>query len=266
MKKIGFIGCGNMGGAILMGALACGTLAKEQVYVYDVSAAVMERMDKLGVNPVGSVRELCEKSDMIVAAVKPQFAKETLASAGDMLDGKCILSIMAGITSLRLKEMVTGEVRVLRCMPNTPAMVSEGAFALCSDTDALPEEKAMAQEIFSNLGIVEWVRENLIDAVCGVSGSGPAYVAMFIEAMADGAVACGVPRDKALQYAASTVAGAAEMVSATGKHPGVLKDAVCSPGGSTIEGVKALEENGFRGAVMDCVAAAFKRNKELGKS
>ena len=263
MKKIGFIGCGNMGGAILMGALACGTLAKEQVYVYDVSAAVMERMDKLGVNTVGSVRELCEKSDMIVAAVKPQFAKETLASAGDMLDGKCILSIMAGITSLRLKEMVTGEVRVLRCMPNTPAMVNEGAFALCSDTDALPEEKAMAQEIFSNLGIVEWVRENLIDAVCGVSGSGPAYVAMFIEAMADGGVLEGLPRATAYKLAAQTVVGTGKMILEKGYHPGELKDMVCSPAGTTIAGCLELEQGGMRAAVTKAVIASAEKSKNM---
>ena len=263
MKKIGFIGCGNMGGAILMGALACGTLTKEQVYVYDVSAAVMERMDKLGVNPVGSVRELCEKSDLIVAAVKPQFAKETLASAGDMLNGKCILSIMAGITSLRLKEMVTGEVRVLRCMPNTPAMVSEGAFALCSDTDALPEEKAMAQEIFSNLGIVEWVRENLIDAVCGVSGSGPAYVAMFIEAMADGGVLEGLPRATAYKLAAQTVVGTGKMILEKGYHPGELKDMVCSPAGTTIAGCLELEQGGMRAAVTKAVIAIAEKSKNM---
>lgn len=263
MKKIGFIGCGNMGGAILLGALESGALKKEQVWVYDVSAAAMDKMRELGVNLASDNAELCTQSDIVFAAVKPQYAEETLASAGSALDGKCIISIMAGITSARLKAMAGGKVRVLRCMPNTPAMVLEGAFALCSDADASAEEKALAEQIFAPLGIVEWVPERLIDAVCGLSGGGPAYAAMFIEALADGGVMEGLPRGTAYRLAAQTVLGTAKMILEKGLHPGALKDMVTSPGGTTIEGCLALEKGGMRAAVMECVVAGAEKSKKM---
>ena len=263
MKKIGFIGCGNMGGAILMGALESGALKREQIWVYDVSAAAMNKMREQGVNLASSNAELCDQCDIVFAAVKPQYAAETLADAGSALAGKCIVSIMAGITSARLKEMAEGEVRVLRCMPNTPAMVLEGAFALCSDTDATEEERTLAERIFTPLGIVEWIPERLIDAVCGLSGGGPAYAAMFIEALADGGVMEGLPRATAYRLAAQTVLGTAKMILEKGIHPGALKDMVTSPGGTTIEGCLALEKGGMRAAVMECVVAGGEKSKRM---
>ncbi len=263
MKQIGFIGCGNMGGAILLGALQSGALKKEQVLVYDVSPVVMQKMAQQGVRLAKGNVALCQQCDMVFLAVKPQYAEQTLTEIGTALDEKCIISIMAGITAERLKEMIWGEVRVLRCMPNTPAIVNEGVFALCTDTDATDEEKKLVEKIFGSLGIVEWIPERLIDAVCGLSGGGPAYVAMFIEALADGGVMEGLPRTTAYRLAEQTVLGTAKMLMEKGMHPGELKDMVTSPGGTTIEGCLALEKGGMRAAVMQCVVAGAEKSKKM---
>ena len=175
------------------------------------------------------------------------------------------MSIVAGVTVERLQNMIDGTPRILRLLPNTPAMVFEGAFALCSDNDLTEDELEAAKSIYSTIGVVEMIPEHLLDAACGLSGGGPAYVAMFIEAMADEAVAAGMPRKQAYEFAAQSVLGSARMVLETGRHPGELKDAVCSPGGSTIQGVRLLEERAFRGAVTDAVLAAYEKTKELGK-
>ncbi len=222
MQQIGFLGCGNMGGAILEGALQSGQLEAAQVIVFDISAAAMQRMAALGVRLAADREELCRAADMIVAAVKPQYAEATLGGMPDAFAGKCLLSIMAGVTSGRLREMTGGGARVLRCMPNTPAMVLEGAFALCADSDATAEEKALAERIFAAQGIVEWIPERLIDAVCGLSGGGPAYAAMFVEALADGGVMEGLPRQTAYRLAAQTLLGTAKMLLQKGMHPGEL--------------------------------------------
>ena len=196
--------------------------------------------------------------------MKPQYAEEDFGQCRlCALDGKCRISIMAGITSARLKAMAGGKVRVLRCMPNTPAMVLEGAFALSRMPDASAEEKALAEQIFAPPGIVEWIPERLIDAVCGLSGGGPAYAAMFIEALADGGVMEGLPRGTAYRLAAQTVLGTAKMILEKGLHPGALKDMVTSPGGTTIEGCLALEKGGMRAAVMECVVAGAEKSKKM---
>ena len=262
-QKIGFIGCGNMGGAILKGALARGVLAPEQVWVYDVSQAAKEDAKTLGVNVATSNAELCANSDIILLGVKPQYTPEVLAECGKYMDGKAIMSIVAGISVERLKNMIDGEVRILRIMPNTPAMVFEGAFALCSDNDFTEAELAVAKSIYENLGIVEMIPEKLFDAICGTSGGGPAWVAMFIEAMGDAGVKNGLPRATSYRLAAQTVLGTAKMYLETGKHPGELKDMVTSPGGTTIEGCEALERGGFRYAIMDCVDKATAKSKTL---
>lgn len=263
MQQIGFLGCGNMGGAILEGALQSGQLEAAQVIVFDISAAAMQRMAALGVRLAANREEVCRAADMIVAAVKPQYAEATLGGMADAFVGKCLLSIMAGVSSNRLREMTGGGARVLRCMPNTPAMVLEGAFALCADSDATAEEKALAEDIFAAQGIVEWIPERLIDAVCGLSGGGPAYAAMFVEALADGGVMEGLPRQTAYRLAAQTLLGTAKMLLQKGMHPGELKDMVTSPGGTTIEGCLALEEGGLRAAVMQCVRAGAEKSRKL---
>ncbi len=262
-QKIGIIGCGNMGGAILSGALESGVFAPEQAYVYDISDAAMERAKALGVNLVGSDEEVCEKSDIILLAVKPQNTAETLALCGKALDGKAMMSIVAGITVERLQNMIDGTPRILRIMPNTPALVFEGAFALCSDNDFTPEELEASVAIYESIGVVEMIPEKLIDAVCGLSGGGPAYAAMFIEALADGGVKNGLPRATAYRLAAQTCLGTAKMILEKGIHPGQLKDMVTSPGGTTIEGCEALERGGMRYAVIDCINVATEKSKRL---
>lgn len=263
--KLGFLGAGAMGGAILNGAVKSGVLAPKDIYVYDVIDELNEKYRSLGCNIAPGVKELGESVDMLVAAVKPQQAGESLEQLGDSLDGKAMISIMAGLTTKTIREMTGGDFRLLRLMPNTPALVNEGAFALDAGTDLSDDEKMFAEKLFSSIGIVEWMPENLIDTACGLSGAGPAYIYLVIEAMADGGVAKGLPRKTAMNLAAQTVLGAAKMVIETGEHPGFLKDQVCSPGGNTIVGIKTLEEHGVRGAFIDTVVKSTERTQELGK-
>lgn len=262
-KKLGIIGCGNMGGAILYGALESGVVSKDAVSVYDINPAMREKAAGWGVTVAANDEEVCQNSDIILLAVKPQNAAEALAMCGNALDGKAMMSIVAGVTVERLQAMVNGSPRILRIMPNTPAMVYEGAFALCSDNDFTEEELASAKAIYETIGIVEMVPEHLIDAVCGLSGGGPAYVAMFIEAMADGGVKQGLPRATAYRLAAQTCLGTAKMILEKDLHPGQIKDMVTSPAGTTIEGCERLEVGGMRGAVMECIKAATDRSREL---
>lgn len=262
-KKIGFIGCGNMGGAILFGALESGVLPKENAYVYDINPAMMEKANGWGVNLAENDEDLCQKCDIILLGVKPQNAAEALEMCKKALDGKAMMSIVAGVTVERLRNMIDGTPRILRLLPNTPAMVFEGAFAVCSDNDFTEEELEIAKSIYSTIGIIEMVPEKLIDAACALNGGGPAFVAMFIEAMADGGVKQGLPRATAYRLAAQTALGTAKMVLETGLHPGQIKDMVTSPGGTTIEGCEALERGGMRGAVIDCINKAAEKSKKL---
>ena len=259
--KYGFIGCGNMGGAI---ATALSKATKDILLADPFKAE--ELSAQLGC-ACGSNEE-ATACDRLFLAVKPQVMGAVLDSLQGALAEKkpMLITMAAGLEIATIEKMAGVKLPIIRIMPNTPVAVGKGVIQYCKNE--LVDDAAVADFLndMRYAGVLDSIDEKLIDAACSLSGCGPAFAYLFIEALADGAVACGVPRDKALEYAAATVAGAAEMVRATGKHPGVLKDAVCSPGGSTIEGVKSLEENGFRGAVMDCVAAAFKRNKELGKS
>lgn len=262
-KKVGIIGCGNMGGAILYGALESGILSKDDVYVYDINPAMMGKASGWGVHLSRNDEDVCQNADLILLAVKPQNAAEALAQCKKALEGKALMSIVAGVTVSRLQAMIDGTPRILRIMPNTPAMVFEGAFALCSDNDFTNEELEAAKSLYSSIGIVELVPEHLIDAVCGLSGGGPAYVSMFIEAMADGGVKQGLPRKTAYRLAAQTCLGTAKMILETNIHPGELKDMVTSPGGTTIEGCEALEKGGMRAAVMECINAGAEKSKQL---
>lgn len=264
--KIGFLGAGAMGGAILSGALETGVVNASDVYVYDLSESVKKKYSDLGCNIVSSNEELGTNSDMVIVSLKPQYAQAGLKELGNTLDGKALVSIMAGITTETLRNWTDGNFRLLRLMPNTPALVSAGAFALDSNTDLTPEEKEFAEKLFSSIGIVEWMPEPLIDTACGLSGAGPAYIYIIIEALADGGVMGGLPRATARKLAAQTVLGAAKMVLETGQHPDELKDMVCSPSGNTIVGVSTLEQHGVRGAFIDAVAKATERARELGKN
>lgn len=262
-KKIGWVGCGNMGGAILHGALESGVISKDDAIVYDIKEEMMDKAKGWGAALGESDADVCGKCDIVLLAVKPQQAKEALAQCGEALDGKALISIVAGVTVERLRGMISGNARILRVMPNTPAMVFEGAFALCADNDLASEEMAAAEELFRSIGVVEKVPETLIDAVCGLSGGGPAYVAMFIEAMADGGVKQGLPRATAYRLAAQTCLGTAKMILDMDIHPGQLKDMVTSPGGTTIEGCEALEKGGMRGTVIECINVATEKSKQL---
>lgn len=264
-KKLGFIGCGNMAGAILDGILASEVLKPSDIVVFDINEKIREKVIKKGIEVSESIKDLCKISAKVLLGIKPNVIKSVLDEAGKELKGKAILSIVAGINSDTIKELANTDVRVLRIMPNTPAMVGEGATVLCSDTTFTEEEKLEAEKIFKSIGIVEWLPEKMIDTVTGLSGGGPAYVAMFIEALADGAVLNGLSRATAYRLAAQTVLGSAKMILDTGMHPGVLKDMVCSPGGTTIEGVKALEDGGLRSAVIQSVIDSSNKSRKLSK-
>lgn len=262
--KIGFLGAGAMGGAIISGALEAGVIQASDVYISDFSKDIKNKYAEMGCNICDSNEELGKACDILVLAVKPQYAKAALAELGDSVWGKAVISIMAGVKIATIREYINCNFRLLRIMPNTPALVNAGAFALCSDTDLSDEEKAFAENLFGALGICEWMNEELINTATGLSGAGPAYVYMFIEALADGGVLEGLPRATAQRLAAQTVLGAAKMVLETGEHPGSLKDKVCSPGGNTIVGVSTLEEHGFRGACIDTIKRATQKARDLG--
>lgn len=261
--NIGIVGCGNMGGAILQGALASGVLEPERIYVYDLVAAAREKAESWGVHVVANDEEVCKRSDIVLLAVKPQNAQEALAQCGAAIDGKALMSIVAGVSSSRLRQWIRGNARILRLLPNTPALVFEGAFALSSDSDFTPQELETVKALYAALGIVELVPGHLIDAVCGLSGGAPAYVAMFIEAMADGGVQQGLPRETAYRLAAQTCLGTAKLILEKHLHPGEVKDMVTSPAGTTIEGCAVLEDAGFRGAVIRSIIAGAEKSKVL---
>ena len=256
--KYGFIGCGNMGGAIAK-ALAKNCL---DFAVSDRSGKAKE----LGF-PYLPATEIAEIADRIFLGVKPQMMAGVLKNLEPILQDRkpLLISMAAGLTMAQIEEMAGGDLPVIRIMPNTPVAVGKGLTLYCANDQVSTEILADFLADMDASGILDPVEERLFDAAGTVSGCGPAYFYMFIEAMADGAVSCGVPRAQAMKYAAATMAGAAEMVLKTGLHPGQLKDNVCSPGGSTIAGVKALEDGAFRSTVMNCIQAATKRNAELGK-
>ena len=260
--KYGFIGCGNMGGAIAR-ALARRTT---DFAITDRSGRAIALAAEI---PCGymSSEEIAANCDRIFLAVKPQMMAGVLDNLLPILQEKkpVLITMAAGLTMEKIARLAGGDLPVIRIMPNTPVAVGQGLTLYCANELVDDETLGDFLNDMAYSGMLDPVEEKLFDAAGTVSGCGPAYLYMFIEAMADGAVACGVPRAKAIQYAAATMMGAAKMVLETGKHPGQLKDEVCSPGGSTIAGVRALEDHAFRSGVMDCVMAATKRNGELGK-
>lgn len=260
--KYGFLGCGNMGGAI---ASALSKVTKD-IMVTDRSGRARALAGELGIR-YGSGEEIVSSCERIFLAVKPQMMAGVLEPLQGALQQRkpLLITMAAGLTISQIEQMAGGKLPVIRIMPNTPVAVGKGMTQYCRNDLVADETIASFLEDMRFSGQLDELEERLIDAASALSGCGPAYMYLFIEALADGAVACGVPRAKAMEYAAATMIGAGEMVLATGMHPGALKDAVCSPGGSTIAGVRTLEQHGFRGAAMDCVAAAFEKNKELGK-
>ena len=260
--KYGFIGCGNMGGAIAK-ALAKTTT---DFAITDRSGKAIALAAEI---PCGylSSEEIAQQCERIFLGVKPHMMKDVLEPLREILAEKkpLLITMAAGLTMAQIGEFAGCEIPVIRIMPNTPVAIGKGVIQYCCNDLVSRELRKDFLRDLAPAGMLDPLEERLIDAGSAISGSGPAYVYMFIEALADGAVACGIPRAKALEYAAATVIGAGEMVLATGQHPGALKDAVCSPGGSTIAGVRALENHGFRAAAMEAVIATCNRNKELGK-
>lgn len=262
--KIGFIGLGNMATAIIGGMLKKGIAEGGEIIGADKAEIMRERAKtRFGIKIAENNRQAAQ-ADYLFLAVKPQFVEAVLEEIADSItENTVVISIVAGKTISWITEKLGKEVKLVRCMPNTPALVGEGCTAMCPGTLVTEEEKAMVKELLQSFGTVMEVDENMIDAVVGISGSSPAYVFLFIEAMADAAVQAGMPRKTAYEMAAQAVLGSARMVLETGKHPGELKDMVCSPGGTTIEAVKVLEEKGFRAAVMDAVEACIQKSKDL---
>ena len=219
---------------------------------------------QLGVETTTDNRKVAEKADVLVLAVKPFQFESVIREIAEFVNmNTVVISIAAGQSIADIEGFFGKEIKLVRTMPNTPALVLEGATGMCFNELMQDEEKQMAINLFESFGIVEVVSENMIDTVIGVSGSSPAYVFMFIEAMADAAVADGMPRDKAYKLAAQSVLGSAKMVLDTGRHPGELKDMVCSPGGTTIEAVRVLEEKGLRSAVIEGQKACVRKAREL---
>lgn len=267
MKKIGFIGAGNMGGAILGGILKSKMMDNEHIMASAKSERTMERLkNEYNVHVTKDSKEVVEFSDIIVIGVKPNIYDEVLEEIKDVIDNKkIIITIAAGKTIESVENIIGNDKKIVRTMPNTPSLVGEGMTSLSPNKNISKEELDFVKSLFDSLGKSEVVNEDLIHAVIGASGSSTAYAFMFIEAIADGAVRAGMPRDKAYKFAAQGVLGAAKMVLETDKHPGELKDMVCSPGGTTIEAVKVLEEEKFRGAVLKAMDSCINKSIEMSK-
>ncbi|MBP2097780.1 pyrroline-5-carboxylate reductase [Enterococcus rivorum] len=264
-KKIGFIGAGNMGKAMMNGILSSGITSAENIFVYDAYQPVLDQVQQeFGVTLCKNEKELAEKVQIIILAVKPNMILTVLDDIKERISkDDIVVSIAAGVTIEKLSAHLLAETKIVRVMPNTPALVGLGMSSVSLNDFISEQEGEEILSIFRSFGEAEFVAEYLIDAVVGVSGSAPAYVYMFIEALADGAVLAGLSRPLAYKFAAQTVLGSAKMVLETGKHPGELKDMVTSPGGTTIAAVSSLENNGFRGAVIDAVTTAAEKNRTM---
>ena len=267
--KLGFIGCGKMATALAQGTLKAGVCAPGDLTLSDAVPAAAEALARsTGGRAVASNAEVAQASDAVVLAVKPGDAIGALQSAaksgGAQEKQRLLLSIVAGLPLSKFEAAAGSNFRVIRVMPNTPALLLRGASAFARGANVTDEDAEIATRVFGSVGLAVEVKETLLDAVTGLSGSGPAYVYTIIEALADGGVLMGLPRDLSLRLAAQTVAGSAEMVLQSGQHPGALRDQVTSPGGTTIAGLEALERGGLRAAILAAVRAATERAHELG--
>ena len=263
--KLGFIGTGNMAGAIMGGIIQKQIFRPEEIIGSDVSEKGRERVrEQYGIAVTAENREVAEKAEILILSVKPQFYPEVIAEIRECIKPEqLIITIAPGKTLEWLQEQFGRRVKLVRTMPNTPAMVGEGMTAVCCSEEVTEEELEKVLSILGAFGKAEIVPERLMDVVVSVSGSSPAYVFILIEAMADAAVADGMPRAQAYAFAAQAVYGSAKMVLETGKHPGELKDMVCSPAGTTIEAVRVLEEKGMRSAVIEAMKACTEKSRNL---
>ncbi len=263
--KVGFIGLGNMASAMIGGIIAKGIRRSEDIVGTDCLAAGRDRAQEIYQILVTETNiETVQQADILFLCVKPQFYEEVIKEIrNEIRPDQIIVSIAPGKTIRLIEDLFERQIKLLRCMPNTPALVGEGCTGVCINEQVTQRELDEVMTILSSFGKASTVKEDLMDAVVGVSGSSPAYVFMFIEAMADAAVLAGMPRNMAYEFAAQSVYGSAKMMLETGKHPGVLKDMVCSPAGTTIEAVRILEEKGFRSAVMEAVLGCIDKSKKL---
>lgn len=263
MRNIGFIGAGNMASAIIGGIVKANLLQPENIIASALRDSTLERVNKeFGIKVTKDSQQVVKESDIIFVSVKPNVYDEVLKQVKEFItNDKIIIAIAAGKTIESIESVIGNDKKIVRTMQNTPALVNEAMSSISPNKNISEEELNLVIDIFNSFGQCEVVEEYLIDAVVGVSGSSPAYVFMFIEALADGAVKAGMPREKAYKFAAQAVMGSAKMVLESGKHPGELKDMVCSPGGTTIEAVTILEEENMRSAIIKAVDAAAKKSK-----
>jgi pyrroline-5-carboxylate reductase len=266
-KKAGFIGCGNMARAIIGGIVKAGLYETGDILVSNRrEGALLQLKEQYGINGTTDNCAVAAQADYLFLCIKPNVFSMVIPQIKDVVKKDAVVvSIAAGQTISGIEEMFGRKIKLVRVMPNTPALVGEAMSSVSPNAHVLPEELNEVKNIFDHLGKAEIVDEKLIDAVVGVSGSSPAYVYLFIEAMADAAVAAGMPRAQAYKFAAQSVLGSAKMVLETGKHPGELKDMVCSPGGTTIDAILALEANGFRNAVIAGTKACIDKSKEMSR-
>ena len=266
-QKIGFIGGGNMAEAMIKGLLA-GTFTADRIMASEPSPLRREHLSEtFGIELAENNPALVESCDIIVLSIKPQIVVEVLEEvAGVYSNDKLIISILAGVTTASIEKFFQGAPRIVRVMPNTPALVGEAASAICRGQYSSQEDLAVVKQLFESVGIVQLIDERQMDAATGLSGSGPAYIYTVIEALADGGVREGLRRDVAHALAVQTVVGAALMVRETAEHPAILRDQVCSPGGTAIAGVSTLEKNGLRTTLMEAVSTSAARSRELGSS
>lgn len=267
-KTIGFIGSGNMGGAIIGGVLSSQLVSPTDIIASDISKIALESLkEKYGIRVADDNLEVVKESDILFLSVKPNIYPMVIEEIREHIkDNTTIVAIAAGQSIKKIESLFQKEIKLAKVMPNTPALVGEGMAAISPNKNVSGEELADVQAIFNSIGKSEVVGEYLMDVVTGISGSSPAYVYMFIEAMADAAVSEGMPRAQAYEFAAQGVLGAAKMVLETGTHPGVLKDQVCSPGGTTIAAVCELENQGMRSAVIKGVKTCIDKSREMSQS
>lgn len=263
--RLGFIGCGNMAGAMIGGILEHGICSASDIIASTLHQESADQVrETYGIEATVDNRRVARECGILILAVKPQFYEEVIEEIReDVSDDTIIVSIAPGKTLEWLDIQFGRPMKLVRCMPNTPALVGEGITGVCCNEEVEEEELNRICQILSGCGKTEVLSEHLIDVVVSVSGSSPAYVFMFIEAMADAAVADGMPRAQAYKFASQAILGSAKMVLETGKHPGELKDMVCSPGGTTIEAVRVLEERGFRSAVIEAMKACTRKAKGM---
>lgn len=262
---IGFIGLGNMARAMIAGMLTKKIAEPSELIGSAKTKETRKQMEEeFGIKTEADNEKVAFLSDILILAIKPQFFGEVLPEIREAVSGdKLIISIAAGKTMADIEKLFGKKLKLVRCMPNTPALVGEGCSGVCRNELVSDEEMAHCMSLMGSFGLAEEVPERLINAVAGVSGCSPAYVFLFLEALADGAVAAGMPRKQAYTFAAQAVMGSAKLMLETGKHPGELKDMVCSPAGTTIEGVRVLEEKGVRGAIMDAVKATVDKAENM---